>query len=58
VPLSIESPLAERWDYVIETVSKSEAGFDRSAQGVAAVLRWPVSAGQAAVTLVRSEPTS
>ncbi|HEY4321609.1 MAG TPA: alpha-amylase/4-alpha-glucanotransferase domain-containing protein [Gemmatimonadales bacterium] len=57
-PLRIDAPGAERWEYVIETVSKSEAGFDRSAQGVAVVLRWPVSAGNAAVTIIRSDASS
>ncbi len=51
VPLDIDAPGAERWDYDIETVSKSEKGFDRAVQGSAVVLRWPVAAGSARVTV-------
>ena len=49
--ISIDAPGAERWDYDIETVAKSEKGFDRATQGAAVVLRWPVSAGAAQVTI-------
>lgn len=50
-PLKIEAPGSERWDYAIETVAKSEKGFDRAVQGSAVVLRWPISAGTARVTV-------
>jgi hypothetical protein len=50
-PLTIEAPGAERWEYAIETVAKSEKGFERMVQGTAVILRWPISAGQAAVTV-------
>jgi hypothetical protein len=50
-PLNIDAPGAERWDYAIETVSKSEKGFDRAVQGSAVVLRWPIAAGTARVTV-------
>lgn len=43
---------AERWDYAIETVSRSEAGFDHTVQGTAVVLRWPVARGSATVRVV------
>jgi alpha-amylase len=50
-PLAINAPDAARWDYPIETVAKSEKGFDRVSQGMAVVLRWPVAAGAATVTI-------
>lgn len=50
-PLSIDAPGGERWDYDIETMAKSEKGFDRSSQGSAVVLRWPIAAGAARVTV-------
>lgn len=49
VPVDIQAPGAERWDYAIETVAKSERGFDRTVQGEAVVLRWPASAGRAEI---------
>ena len=49
--MTIDAPGAERWDYVIETVAKSEKGFDRAAQGEATVLRWLAGAGNARVTV-------
>jgi hypothetical protein len=45
-PLAMETDAAERWSYVVETVAKSERGLDRTAQGEAVVLRWPVAAGR------------
>lgn len=50
-PLSVDAPGAERWEYPIETVAKSERGFDRVVQGTAVVLRWKASAGEAGVTV-------
>ena len=50
-PLAVEAPGSERWSYDIETVAKSEKGFDRSSQGSALVLRWPIAAGTARVTV-------
>lgn len=35
--------------YPIETVAKSERGFDRTAQGIAIVVRWPAELGQGSV---------
>lgn len=43
---------AERWDYTIETVSRSEAGFDRMTQGEAVVLRWPISRRSASIRII------
>ncbi|MGH7524495.1 MAG: alpha-amylase/4-alpha-glucanotransferase domain-containing protein [Gemmatimonadales bacterium] len=51
VPLAIDAPDAARWDYPIETVAKSEKGFDRVVQGTAVVFRWPIAAGTATVTI-------
>jgi len=42
---------AERWDYPIETVSRSEAGFDHTVQGTAVVLRWPMARRSASVRI-------
>ncbi|MEO8449638.1 MAG: alpha-amylase/4-alpha-glucanotransferase domain-containing protein [Gemmatimonadota bacterium] len=39
------------WRYPIETVAKSERGFDRTVQGTAVVLRWPVGLGTARVVV-------
>ena len=44
-------PEPEEWRYVIETVAKSERGFDRTRQGDAVVLRWPVEVGGASVSV-------
>ncbi len=41
----------EVWRYPIETMSKSESGFERTVQGTAAVLRWPIANGSAEVTV-------
>lgn len=49
--LVIEALDATPWEYPIETVAKSEKGFDRTVQGRAVVLTWPISAGRAAVTV-------
>jgi alpha-amylase len=45
------TPAAEVWDYPVETLAKSERGFQRTAQGQATVLRWPASLGAAGVTV-------
>jgi hypothetical protein len=47
----VSQPAAERWEYPIETVAKSETGLDRTLQGTAVVLRWPASLGTAIVEL-------
>jgi hypothetical protein len=49
--MNIDAPGADRWEYAIETVAKSEKGFDRVTQGTAVVLRWPVSVGEARATI-------
>jgi Domain of unknown function (DUF1926) len=45
------TPAAEEWRFDIETVAKSERGFDRTRQGENVTLRWPVELGAAAVEL-------
>ena len=51
-PVRLEcTPAADEWRYVIETVAKSERGLDRTRQGDAVVLRWPVERGGASVVL-------
>jgi hypothetical protein len=42
-------PPAERWTYPIETVAKSERGFDRTRQGDSLTLRWKMDVGAATV---------
>jgi hypothetical protein len=55
-PLELRTqPDAEIWTYAIETVAKSERGFDRTRQGESVTLRWPVRLGEAEVDL---EPSS
>ncbi|HEX9754761.1 MAG TPA: alpha-amylase/4-alpha-glucanotransferase domain-containing protein [Gemmatimonadales bacterium] len=50
-PLALNAPGAELWEYDVETVAKSEKGFDRTIQGRAVVLRWPVAQGNAELQL-------
>jgi 4-alpha-glucanotransferase len=51
-PLGLRpTPAAEHWTYPVETLAKSERGFERAVQGQAAVLRWPASLGGAVVTM-------
>ena len=45
------SPNAELWSHSIETVSKSERGLDHTRQGVAYLVRWPVSQGSGEVEI-------
>jgi alpha-amylase len=49
VPL--DAPDATVFSYPIETVAKSERGFDRTVQGIAVVCAWPVTRGHARVVL-------
>ena len=55
--LSGEIPLAhdaeEEWRAPVETVSKSERGMERTRQGEAILLRWPLSRGEGSVTVGR-----
>jgi hypothetical protein len=45
------APPGEEWQYVVETVAKSESGLERTRQGDAVVLRWPVELGGASVVV-------
>jgi alpha-amylase/alpha-mannosidase (GH57 family) len=47
----VTTPDAEEWRFDIETVAKSERGFDRTRQGENVTLRWPVELGAAALDL-------
>ena len=42
----IETDATEEWRYPIETIAKSERGFDRTVQGTAIVLGWPAAVGR------------
>jgi alpha-amylase len=50
-PVSLSAGGAERWEYPVETVARSERGLDRTTQGQAVVLAWPISARRASVTV-------
>ena len=50
-------PAAETWISPIETVSNSEAGFERVYQGSALVFAWPLVLPAGAATTVRVEHT-
>ncbi len=52
------APPAEEWRFDIETVAKSERGFDRTRQGESVTLRWPVELGKAAVSLSPASPAA
>jgi hypothetical protein len=49
------TPAADAWIAPIETVSNSEAGFERVYQGSALVLTWPLDLATGARTSVRVE---
>ncbi len=48
-------PAAEAWISPIETISSSEAGFERAYQGSALVFAWPLALAAGAATTVRVE---
>ncbi len=51
-PLDFEcEPAAELWRFAIETIAKSERGFDRTRQGESFTLRWPMATGKAVVVV-------
>jgi alpha-amylase len=45
------SPEAPAWSFVIKTVSKSERGFDETAQGESLTPRWPVRLGRGQIEI-------
>ncbi len=49
--LLIDAPRATEWRYPIDTVAKSESGYDRTRQGESVTLAWPIRTGAARVTL-------
>ncbi|HEV8356199.1 MAG TPA: alpha-amylase/4-alpha-glucanotransferase domain-containing protein [Gemmatimonadales bacterium] len=49
-PLALDAPGAAEWRYPIETVAKSEKGFDRTRQGESLTLAWPAAGGEARFT--------
>jgi hypothetical protein len=55
-PLDFQAPGAETWSYLVETVAQSERGFDRTIQGTATVVRWPVSATEARLVIRAAAP--
>jgi hypothetical protein len=56
-PLELRTqPAADVWSFSIETVAKSERGFDRTRQGDSVTLRWPAYVSQAAVVLDTKVP--
>jgi 4-alpha-glucanotransferase len=58
-PLALRSePAAEIWTFPIETVAKSERGFDRTRQGESVTLRWPIRLGEAAVEVTAAGVTA
>ncbi len=50
-------PAAEAWISSIDTISNSEAGFERVYQGSALVFAWPLALAPGATTTVRIEHT-
>ena len=51
--VQLDGDWTERIEYPIETVAKSESGFDRTLQGNAVVLCWPATAGAARLAIRR-----
>jgi hypothetical protein len=49
--LEVSAPGSVFWRHPIDTVSKSERGFDHTVQGESITVAWPASAGAASVTL-------
>jgi hypothetical protein len=49
--VTLETDAAGEWRHPIETIAKSERGLERTVQGEAVVLGWPVEAGRGRVRL-------
>jgi hypothetical protein len=45
-------PMADTWNFSIETVAKSERGLDRTRQGESVTLRWPLRLGSATIEVL------
>jgi hypothetical protein len=41
--VAVAFPQADVWRFPLETVSSSEAGFERTFQGVITVCSWPIN---------------
>lgn len=50
-PIELTAAGATIWEHPIETVAKSERGLDRTLQGTAYLVRWPIKAGVGEVEL-------
>src|SRR5512135_2571908 len=48
-------PEAERWEYDLVTVSKSERGLEQTVQGRSITVRWPIAAGEGRIELAWEE---
>jgi alpha-amylase len=51
------TPAADVWKFPVATVSRSERGFEETAQGYSYTPRWPIRAGKARLT-VRLRPSA
>jgi hypothetical protein len=49
-PLELAGDAEDRWSCSIETLAKSERGFDRVSQGESVMLLWPAGAGRGRVS--------
>jgi hypothetical protein len=49
--VALDTDAAGEWRHPIETVAKSERGLERTVQGEAVVLGWPLAAGRGRVRL-------
>ena len=49
--IAMEHDAEEVWTAPVETVSKSERGMERTRQGDAVLLRWPIARGAGSVRL-------
>jgi len=56
--VSIVAPGADRWEYPVEAVARSEHGIERTIQGTAVVLRWPGHRGEAGMQLAPPDDPS
>jgi hypothetical protein len=55
-PTPLETDAAVEWRYGVETVAKSERGFDRTVQGEAVVLVWPAASGRGSARVSAPAP--
>lgn len=55
-PIQVDTDAEGQWRYPIETVAKSERGFDRTLQGTAVVLGWPAHRRRGRVSVQPGAP--